>query len=444
MENGGALQVIVTRDTVLPMNTTVQYATRDGSALHSLQYTTTRGTLSFTGLVNTGTITIPIIDNDLPNGNTQFFIDLSNPTGETTIDTPEAPATIQDNEFPSFFKFAGKFNGIIGSNPATNANAGFVSLSMNRNGIFTASIQYGGLNYHLKGRFDAYGDLVNLPIPNSIPSLSLTLHLDMVNGSNSITGSITDGVTTASITADQAVFDAKRFPAPQKGLFTFLIPPDSLMKGNDVPQGFGYGTIKVNGNGSGRFVGALGEGTKVTQSLHLSKGGSWPLYVSVYKQQGSISGAIQFRDVPGSSNLDGKLMWFKPPIGGNLYPWGFTLHPTLVGSSYILKKGTRVLSYRDSSGNASFTISAGGVTPSTAKTILTWLSNNKVITATSEPFKMTISASSGLFTGSFTDSTGKTNTFNGALLQTPNIGAGWFLGNGLTGGVKIQQNILAQ
>ena len=430
------LNVVVTRNVEATGTHSVQYATRSATAQDGVSYNGIFGTLTFTGTENSKVISIPIIDNYYPNGNTQFFVDLSYPTGGATLPNPSVLVTIQDNELASFSHFVGNYYGLIGSNPPRNENAGFISMVMNRNGLFTASIQYGAATYRMTGQLGPYGHFSGL-----IPKTSLTLNLDLdVSGNDSFSGSITDGGTTDTVTADRSLFDAVRFPAPQRGAYTFLIRPDPQTQGDGVPQGAGYGTINVDGNGKGRLSGVLGDGTKVTQSLYISKKGTAPFYALLYKNQGSISGALQFRDLPLISDVDGNLAWFKPPIGDKIFPFGFVARPRFMGSRYVAPpKGTRVLPYLH---GIDFIITHGALSPLLAPKVLSWGTDNKVFGFGLEPFKMSIAPSTGLFSGSFKDQgTGKMKNYNGALLQKPEIGAGYFLGNGgTTGEVEVLEH----
>ena len=75
---------------------TVQYATSNGSAISSSDYTSTTGTLTFTGGVTSQNITIPIINNALNEADETFILTLSNPTQATLGNTASVTTTITD------------------------------------------------------------------------------------------------------------------------------------------------------------------------------------------------------------------------------------------------------------------------------------------------------------------------------------------------------------
>src|SRR6266516_1952285 len=78
---------------------TVDYATSDGTAIAGSDYTPVNGTLSFPEGTYSRTITIPILDDQLLEGDETFSITLSNPMGEVDLATPStATVTIADND----------------------------------------------------------------------------------------------------------------------------------------------------------------------------------------------------------------------------------------------------------------------------------------------------------------------------------------------------------
>ena len=77
------------------------------------------------------------------------------------------------------------------------------------------------------------------------------------------------------------------------GRYTYVLDP--VDDGDPtVPQGFGYGTLTVSTTGRGQMLGVLGDGTKISSMVPVSGYGTWPLYASLYKNQGSCLGLISF------------------------------------------------------------------------------------------------------------------------------------------------------
>jgi hypothetical protein len=75
-------------------NTTVQFATANGTGVAGTDYTATSGTLTFTAGASTRTITVPVIGNNLPDDSDTFVINLSNASANATIADPTALGTI--------------------------------------------------------------------------------------------------------------------------------------------------------------------------------------------------------------------------------------------------------------------------------------------------------------------------------------------------------------
>ena len=76
---------------------TVDWATADGTATQGADYAETTGTLRFDALETEQTITVPLLDDALDEGNETFTVALSNPSN-ATLDDAEATGTIADND----------------------------------------------------------------------------------------------------------------------------------------------------------------------------------------------------------------------------------------------------------------------------------------------------------------------------------------------------------
>ena len=56
-----------------------------------------------------------------------------------------------------------------------------------------------------------------------------------------------------------------------------------------------------------RFAGRLGDGDAVTMGGQLTKREQWPVYASLHGGAGVLIGRVNFRDIPQTSDLDGRL-----------------------------------------------------------------------------------------------------------------------------------------
>lgn len=89
----------VTKSGTATQSYDVNYATTNGTAVAPGDYTAKSGTLTFTTLQTSKTVSVTTVDDANVESNENFSMSLSNPTGGATIGTPgSATATINDND----------------------------------------------------------------------------------------------------------------------------------------------------------------------------------------------------------------------------------------------------------------------------------------------------------------------------------------------------------
>jgi len=341
----------------------------------------------------------------------------------------------------AFAAVAGVYQGLVQSNYPSQQTSGAISITVGKTGAFSVKLTLGEASYSVKGTFDDNGDSSS-PIPRAGTNpLTLTLHLDLTNGTDQITGTVSDGTFTSDLTANLTVFNQKTNPAKEfQGYYTVLLPPNPDDTGPDLPQGNGYGTINVDASGRIRFSATLGDGTRISQTAVVSKDGTWPVYIPLYVKKGSLSGWVTFTNIVGVSDLGGTLSWFKPPVpAAKFYPNGFATEIILSGSEYTAPPvGTPVLDVTNTACNILVTLGEGNL-DSFASNSVTLTAAKKVSLCVTNGFKLTITPNTGLFSGSFINpGTHKSTVFRGALFQKQNIGAGFFLGTNQTGFVTVE------
>ena len=342
----------------------------------------------------------------------------------------------------NFAAVAGIYQGLVQSNSPSQQTSGFVSITAGATGSFSAKLMIGPASYSFQSTFDNDGDATAVVPRAGANPLTVTLHIDLTNGTDQITGTVSDGTFTSDLTANRPVFNSKTNPAaPYTGFYTVILPPNPDDAGSNFPQGNGYGTVSVDGNGKIKFSGTLADGTRASQSAVVSKNGLWPVYIPLYTgKQGLLSGWVSFTNVVGVSDLSGTLNWVKPPTPtAKFYPNGFTTQIALVGSQYVAPSaGTSALIVSNSPCNLLVTSGAGGLASSVSNSV-TLNAMNKITSCTTNRFTLTVTTKTGLFSGSFINpGTGKPAKFRGALIQKQNDGAGFFLGSGQTGFVTIE------
>jgi hypothetical protein len=97
-EGGGSANITVTRTGDLSASATVSYATSNGTALDSSDYTTNVGTLTFAPGETTKLVTILLIDDVYVEGMETASLTLSNPSGATLGSQSTAQLMISDND----------------------------------------------------------------------------------------------------------------------------------------------------------------------------------------------------------------------------------------------------------------------------------------------------------------------------------------------------------
>jgi uncharacterized repeat protein (TIGR02543 family) len=324
-----------------------------------------------------------------------------------------------------FTAAAGTYEGLFSdTNDVAQASSGFFSALVNENGSFTAKFQQGLKSFPISGQFSLTGGWSGNV--KAWDNTAVTLQLDLT-GEDVLEGGLTNPVWTAELGASLAVFSKTNF-APQAGNYTLIL------YGTNTPTlsvGNGFGTVTVSTSGDVKFSGTLGDGTKVTQSAIESAQGQWPLYISLDSGNGMLFGWLTFITNEPDRGIDGQLSWFKPSqAAATLYPAGFTNVMEAAGSAYALTKGEPVLNLTD----GYVLLTNGGLTQSI--TNLFTLAANNVVTG-SNKLHLTITTSTGLFSGTTTNAAGKTISFSGAVLQNQSNGFGQFLNAEQSGSVYL-------
>lgn len=326
----------------------------------------------------------------------------------------------------------GLYNGLIQSGSPSHASSGFVSVKMTTSGGFSGKLTLGGVVYSVKGKFDAAGDTIATIARKNQAPLTLTLHVDLAGDTGRMTGSVTDGTLTASVTADRARTSAEG-PSPFAGRYTLSLPGSSS---GALPRGHGFGTMVVDSAGIAKMSGSLADGRSFSQSAAISKNGVLPIYAALYSGTGSLAGNVTCRET-GASDVDGSVRWTKPERLTDRYQQAAINHSiSLIGSRYVAPaKGTTVLDVVAGPNNSELEFTAGNLDSQLAQTATLDASNRVVISArVIAGISAKVSTSNGRFTGAFVHPvSGVSRKFTGVVFQKQNAGFGYFLGVDLSG-----------
>ena len=345
-----------------------------------------------------------------------------------------------------FLPVKGTFSGLfLDPTNLTEASSGFLTLNLTSKGAFTGKITLPGGPYSFASNFDAGGQ-VQFTIPKAKPEpLTVNLQLDISAPTNEqITGTISNTLWTAGLTADRAVFSANTNKATNyEGQYTLAIPGNTNGVGN--PGGYGWATLSISSAGAISMNGSLADGTAISQSsVSVSKDGRWPLYAA-YKSPpttnvGSVFGWMNFSNLPAST-LGGTMYWFRPegktPAA---YQSGFTNTGSVIGSRFSLANGAALIL---TNGQA---ILEGGTLSSNLTNDVSMTSKNVLdVTTVSNSLSLKLSTSgtsAGKITGSFAyPGSGKTadTTISGVVLQEQNEAVGYFLRTNQSGTFLLQE-----
>lgn len=381
----------------------------------------------------------------------------------TMVEGLELTANFIANPFPAL---AARYNGLVlpsgGTLPGINAN-GFVTATVSTNGAVSGRLTLDGAVLPFNGVFDSAGigrfgatmqPIVSL-VRRGKPTIDLALTLDMGAG-DKITGttSVRDGATvlaTSDFTADRAVFSSKNLvdgdytplgrTTSASGKYTLVFPAVSqalaldggtALTPADYPQGSGYGFVTLRATGLVSLSGVLADGTAVSASAPLSGNYEWPFFKQLYSVKGCVGGIVKFDRTQTDSDLaKAGCFWLRPVIANQQhYPqgWPAGISVDLLGSLYAAQTGSSVLpglGLADGDGNADLDFMGGLLSPTVHRTVAVSSADRITNTPADTTFRLAINRTTGLISGTFTDSNGKKPPFRGVILQKGANAGGW-------------------
>jgi hypothetical protein len=312
-------------------------------------------------------------------------------------------------------------------------SSGTFMLRSTTKGTYSGSLQVGASRYSFSGRFNSEGrGSYNIPRRWREP---LWLEFQVTpEDPDIIYGTISDGTWTADLYADRSVFDGRNNVSPDWGQYTMITQPGEISA--DYPGGYGYATITIDKTGRLRCAGSLADGTKFSQSTTVSKNGHWPLFVPVYRGQGSLFGWLKFNTSEGE-DLTGEVTWIKPEAPWDLrYPDGFAVIVGCQGSRYARPpRGTPILDLT----TASIEFAGGGLDRAITNQIVLD-SNNRIANFSGNRLSLSFSTTDGTFSGRVQHPvTWAWLPFRGVVLRNSNTAHGYFLNWAEAGYVWLEE-----
>ena len=359
----------------------------------------------------------------------------------------------------------GTFTGPIAQEPIINLDlGGRIDATLTSTGSFSGKIILGSLTYSFK---DVLVSAIGNPQPTAVatilrrglPNLTVSFTVDGPNH-RLINGQISDSTQTATFVAWKNRWNTST-PPPElttlrteyPGYYTFALPATTPLSPT-IPQGAGSGSFTLSAStGKLTVSGRLADGTAFTTTTFAGPLGEILVYQNLHSKLGSILGTLDITPgtsgfVPsfGDNTLGGNLTWKKPASTSRTYGDALTTTLTTVGSRYIAPAKTEVVMGiidDGSANNASLKFTEGGISdtfssPDVDVRIRVGGSVIRPVLSPTAP-SLTISTSTGLFSGSFTridtnpaapgTNITRTSSYRGFLVRTPSgwIGSGYFL-----------------
>lgn len=359
----------------------------------------------------------------------------------------------------------GTFTGPIAQESIINLGlGGRIDATLTSTGSFSGKILLGALSYSFK---DVLVSAIDNPQPTAVatiirrglPNLTVSFTVDGPNH-RLINGQITNGTETATFDAWKnrwnsstplAELDTLRTQYP--GYYTFALPATTPLTPT-VPQGAGSGSFTVSSStGKLTVSGRLADGTSFTSATFAGPLGEILVYQNLHSKLGSVLGTLvispgsaMFLPPFGDNTLSGSLTWKKPASTSRTYGDALTTTMTTIGSRYIAPAKTEVvmgLIDNGTTNNASLKFTEGGISdtfnnPDVDVRIKIGGSVVRPVLSPAAP-SLTITPTTGLFTGSFTridqnpavpgTTITRTSSYRGFLVRTPTgwVGSGYFL-----------------
>ena len=330
---------------------------------------------------------------------------------------PQTTGTTTTNAIQSIGAYNGLFHETTQVFPRSS---GSLTVSANSRGVYTGKLQIGNSRYSFSGHLNLQSQATNIVLRRN--DRALTVGFGLVG--DSLYGQVTDGTWTASLSGERTMLNSP--PCPWAGAYTFIIPGSS--GDPSVPAGHSFGTARVNAAGRLTFAGTLADGARVSQSIQLTRSGRWPLYLSLYSGNGSLTGWIGFERA-AASDFSGSLFWTElPNLKSRYYPAGFSRSCQALGSTYVSSalSTNRVLNLADA-----HLIFLGGNLNSAVTNAVGLNSSGRITRLGKSP-------GTGVFKGTAIDPLLKKSfPFSGVVFQKQNLGYGLLFGDDQTSQVLL-------
>jgi hypothetical protein len=357
-----------------------------------------------------------VLVTNLPMGSYTAVALASDATGKSEL----ATGNFVWNFFPSL---AGTYHGIFfNTNALAVTNAGYVSFVFTSTGVVD-----GALTFPTKTNLLNFSMGHSTSVTQALPSaLDLTLNFDATNFSGQLTGLVTQGGESCSLTAYRAVTKLSTNTVPSTGQYVLTLEPETT----NGPAGDGFASVAVAANGNLAIAGTLADDTSFSQSTGVFTNGVWPLYANLNKSHGMVIGWETNLPEGGAS---GTLYWIKSRTNG-LYYTNNAVNEQLNSVGAKLTPPTASAPYQ--------IVFGGGTLESNVTILFSFNKAGTFVPAAGAPDKLkgSLVLSTGVLSGSIVNPiNGKTLPFSGVFISPLEGGSGFTLdANSQTGYFEIK------
>lgn len=320
--------------------------------------------------------------------------------GEATL-----PMTIVVEPLSAYI--SGALQGVV--QDAAGTVRGVFTLNVAASGIPSLKMELDGMRKTLRGKWLEISR-VNALVANFSDR---TFNVDLTVSGNVATGRTADGLNM-----EARNILAKDVAKPYAGYYTVLLygVPTGTGDLNNVPGGYGYLTFTVTERtGSVKYGGKLADGTSVSGSAGLMQGGVFPVYKPLYSKRGEVAALVALSQGTTNAVAADSGAWLYPGKTKALTGDAFTVDLFGTGAEYVKKPVS--LKWLDGMVLKTDGADAAGISAT----------DKKVTVVNGNGVRLSVTASTGLFSGSFRDTTGKSRSFKGAVVPAERLGAGYWL-----------------
>ncbi|MDB6138186.1 MAG: hypothetical protein JWO94_1258, partial [Verrucomicrobiaceae bacterium] len=309
----------------------------------------------------------------------------------------------------------GAFQGLVARDDTITAGLGSrIELNSTATGSFSGRLITGSANNPFAGTLDNGVDPpeVHFSIARTGES-TLTVDGTLDPDGQTIAATVTDPASKVSVEASlwRNAWLSTPKPVGYGGSYNFAFGP--VING---PDGFSFGSFKVPATGVVTVAGKLADGTAFGTSTFVGPEGQVLIYQPLYSGRGSVTGKLQIiTDAPSSyanNHIEGALTWTKTRSPSNVrdyvYVNGFASAdmPVTGGLYRVPATDGIVLDFADADNNVNLAFNGGGLDQAALVPDLTVTvaSVAQVVTPSTNDtgLKLSVTSSSGAFTGSFT------------------------------------------